>query len=33
MKFRLKEYSEVINRRLCNEVINQKDQKHMGCGV
>lgn len=32
-KFRTKECSKVVNRRLCNEVISQKDQKHMGYSV
>lgn len=32
-KFRSNECGEVVNRRLCNEVISQKDQKHMGCSV
>lgn len=32
-KVRPKECGEVINRRLYNEVISQKDQKHMGCIV
>lgn len=32
-KVRPKECGEVINRRLYNEVINQKDQKHMGYTV
>lgn len=32
-KARPKECGKVINRRLYNEVISQKDQKHMGCIV